>query len=128
MKITTSKDLTFRPRPRGRLIEVDFVWDDGFGSELDIVAQVETDGEHYEMIQCSHDEVSDAWYRSIKEKAEELAWLRDNPPANKRTGCDCLPTTAPRSDLAAHERDCPLRLRGEEREAFNDLVRKEARR
>lgn len=112
-----------------RLIEVSFSYDNGFGLEWHVTAQVETDGcDHYEMILASGpgvDDVSEETYRCIKEKAEELAWQRENQPRNAK-GCDCLPKVNP-LDQAIHDDTCPLRLRGEEREAYLEQEHRDAR-
>lgn len=94
----------------------------------DLEAQVEQDGDDsYSCVNIvGAEDVGDELWRCMASKAEDLAWERDNQPRNTHTGCDCLPKVNP-LDQAIHDDTCPLRLRGEEREAFEDLVRKESR-
>lgn len=108
-----------------RIIEVAFEYSDDVHT-WDVVAQVETDGEDsYTMIMVDGiDDASDHVYDCVKQKAEDKAWQLDQKPKNRRTGCDCFPKVSPLAQ-ALHDDTCPRRLQGEEREAFNDLLRKE---
>lgn len=74
------------------------------------------------------DEPTEHMWTVLEQKAETIAWDKENQPRNRRSGCECPPRGAGTLAEIEHERDCPLRLRGEEREAFLDLIRKESRR
>lgn len=94
-------------------------------------AKVEVDGEDVRCIDLIAEnwhggEPSDHMYKVLEQKAEQLAWERENPPRSRRYGCDCLPRVNP-LDQAIHDDTCPLRLQGAERQAYLDLVHKEER-
>lgn len=138
MKLTTSKPFSlkgYKGRLADQTISVSFVHDNGFGLTWDVEAEVEVFGEgenaHFEMVHCSGpgvDEVSDETHRRIKEKAEELAWLKDQKePKNTRYGCNCVITGDGELKRALHDEFCPLRLSAAERDIMRDQERKEAR-
>lgn len=95
----------------------------------DVEAEVEKDAPgSYTCVNLNNvGDVSDHLWRCIAEKAEEICWERENPPKNRRSGCDCLPTVDPLQN-ALHDDTCPLRLSKAEREVMREQERKEARR
>lgn len=72
-------------------------------------------------------EPSDFMLKVLEQKAEQLAWEQANPPKNRRTGCECPPYGEGTLAEMVHDDTCPIRLSRVEREAYNDLVRKEDR-
>lgn len=132
-KITTISPTGKFPKVETRTVEFSFESDDY--SNFCITAEVEISGEgarrSYTCVNHDADgrdggELSDSMWRRIAEKAEEIVCDREERPRNKR-GCNCPPQGEGTLAEIEHERDCPLKLRGEEREAFDDLVRKEKR-
>lgn len=117
------------PIEKCRTITICFTYSDDIHT-WDIEAQVENDApDSYSCVNLTGcDEVSDKTWDIICAKAEELAWERDQvKPKNKRTGCDCPPYGEGTLAEIIHEDTCPIKLSRDEREAFNDLLRKEKR-
>lgn len=122
--------ITTIPNKRGtkvfKTVEVAFEYSDDVHT-WHVIAQVETNGDDYKCIMIDGaDEASDHVHACIEQKAEEKAWEQENKPRNWK-GCNCVPSGSGTLAEVEHEQLCPLKLQGEEREAFNDLLRKEKR-
>lgn len=94
----------------------------------DLEAQVEKDGpESYTCVNIvGAEDVADPLWRIMAEKAEELAWQRDNAPKNK-AGCECPPHGEGTLAEMIHDDTCPIKLSKDEREAWREQERSDAR-